>query len=215
MGTAGAGTDFDLVTVRQVHGNITVPVREGDGASEGRLQTIQGRAVLEGDGLMTGVPGILLGIQTADCVPVLVVDVKRRIVATIHAGWRGTAAGIVERGVEAMRLEYGCKSDDLVAAVGPSIGACCYTVGKEVREEFGAAFRYANELFRSSGDECRLDLWEANLRQLAQAGVEKITVIGECTACAVDAQGRRKYFSHRAEKGFTGRMLSVVGVVRE
>nr|WP_218624019.1 peptidoglycan editing factor PgeF [Granulicella sp. dw_53] len=206
---------LDLVTVRQVHGAVTVPVGEGDGAAEGRLQTAEGRAVLEGDGLRTRVPGILLGIQTADCVPVLVVDVKRRVVAAIHAGWRGTVAGIVERGVEAMRAQYGCEVGDLVGAVGPSIGVCCYAVGDEVRGKFDAAFGYAEALFREADGEVRLDLWEANRRQLAEAGVERIAVVGECTACAVDASGRRRYFSHRAEKGFTGRMLSVVGVVEE
>jgi YfiH family protein len=212
----GAGSDFSLVTVRQVHGTVSWPVREGDGAVEGRLQTAEGRAVLEGDGLMTSVPGVLLGIQTADCVPVLVVDVSRRVVAAFHAGWRGTVARIVERGVATMEVEYGSRAEDLVAAVGPSIGACCYAVGEEVRDEFGAAFGYAGELFREGGGEIKLNLWEANRRQLVEAGVkvDRIAVVGECTACAVDAAVRRKYFSHRAEKGFTGRMLSVAGVAQ-
>ena len=212
---AGVRSDFSLVTIRQVHGAAVQPVREGDGAAEGRLQTAEGKAVLEGDGLMTGVPGVMLGIQTADCVPVLVVDVKRRVVAAFHAGWRGTVARIVEQGIAAMRAEFGSQGDDLVAAVGPSIGPCCYTVGYEVLGEFGAAFGYGRELFREQGTEVRLDLWEANRRQLVEAGVrvDQIAVIGECTACAVDGSRRRKYFSHRAEKGFTGRMLSVVGVV--
>jgi copper oxidase (laccase) domain-containing protein len=111
-------------------------------------------------------------------------------------------------------VEYGSRGEDLVAAVGPSIGPCCYAVGNEVRGEFGAAFGYAGELFREVAAEMRLDLWEANRRQLMEAGVgaERIVVLGECTACALDGAGRRRYFSHRAEKGFTGRMLSVVGV---
>jgi hypothetical protein len=189
-------------------------VREEDGALEGRLQTAEGKAVLEGDGLMTDVPGVLLGVGTADCVPVLVVDVEKRVVAAFHAGWRGTVARIVERGVALMGAEYGSRVEDMVAAVGPSIGACCYTVGEEVRAEFAGQFGYAEELFSGAGA-IRLNLWEANRRQLVDAGVgeERIAMVGECTACARDDRGALRYFSHRGEKGVAGRMLNVVGVV--
>jgi hypothetical protein len=189
-------------------------VRKEDGALEGRLQTAEGKAVLEGDGLMTDVPGVLLGVGTADCVPVLVVDVEKRVVAAFHAGWRGTVARIVERGVAMMGAEYGSRVEDMVAAVGPSIGACCYTVGGEVRAEFEGQFGYAEELFSGEGA-IRLNLWEANRRQLVDAGVgeARITVVGECTACARDERGALRYFSHRCEKGVAGRMLNVVGVV--
>ncbi len=209
--TVGQSADFKMVTVRQVHGVGVQVLREGNDVFEGRLETPTGRAVLEGDGLMTGVTGVLLGIQTADCVPVLMVDVERRVVAAFHAGWRGTVAGIVEQGVAAMGQEYGSRVEDLVAAVGPSIGACCYAVGEEVRGEFRRAFGYAEELF--AGD--RLDLWEANRRQLVVAGVgaARILVVGECTGCARNEDGGRRYFSHRMEKGLAGRMLSLVGVV--
>jgi polyphenol oxidase len=213
-GEMAGNAGWPLVTLRQIHSDVVRAVGEGDGAFEGRLQTAEGAAVWEGDGLMTNVPGVLLGIQTADCVPVMVVDVEKRAVGVFHAGWRGTLARIVEGGVAAMRAEYGSKPEDLVATVGPSIGACCYSVGEEVRTGFGEGFGYVRELFREVGEESRLDLWEANRRQLVDAGVlpERITVVGECTACAVDASGRRRYFSHRGEKGFAGRMLSVVGV---
>jgi YfiH family protein len=206
-----------LVGVRQVHSGIVRVVREGDGALEGRLETAEGKAVLEGDGLITDVPGVLLGVGTADCVPVLVVDVKRRVVAALHAGWRGTVARIVERGVAMMTEEFGSRAEDLVAAVGPSIGACCYTVGEEVRAEFGAQFGYAEGLFKSGMNDggIRLDLWEANRRQLLDVGLgeTRITVVGECTACARDERGALRYFSHRGEKGVAGRMLNMVGVV--
>jgi YfiH family protein len=205
-----------LVGVRQIHSGTVRVVGERDGALDWRLQTAEGKAVLEGDGLMADVPGVLLGVGTADCVPVLVVDVEKRAVAAFHAGWRGTVAKIVENGVAKMREEYGSRVEDLVAAVGPSIGACCYTVGEEVRSEFGAEFGYAGELF-SLGDagEMRVNLWEANRRQLVDAGVgeARIAVVGECTACARDASGALRYFSHRGEKGVAGRMLNVVGIV--
>jgi polyphenol oxidase len=204
-----------LVTVRQAHGTVTQVVREADGASQGKLQTRDGKAVLQGDGLMTNVPGVLLGIQTADCVPVLVVDVRQRAVAAFHAGWRGTAARIVEHGIAAMRSEYDSKPEDLVAAVGPSIGACCYSVGEEVRHAFETEFAHGGELLGMVNGEIRLDLWEANRRQLLEAGMGagKISVVGQCSGCAVDDEGRRRYFSHRVDKGITGRMMSVVGVV--
>jgi len=207
-----------LVGVRQTHSDIVRVVRDGDGALEGRLHTEEGKAALEGDGLITNIPGVLLGMGTADCVPVLVVDGKNRAVGAFHAGWRGTVAQIVERGVAMMVDEYGSRVEDLEAAVGPSIGACCYSVGKEVHNEFHERFAYAADLFRVGVEEndakIYLDLWEANRRQLLNAGVgeERITVVGECTACEVDARGEQKYFSHRGEKGVAGRMLSVVGV---
>jgi polyphenol oxidase len=207
-----------LVGVRQVHADKVLVVGKSDGALEGRLQTAEGRAVLEGDGLITDVPGVLLAIGTADCVPVLVVDVEKKVVGAFHAGWRGTVARIVEKGVAKMSAEYGSRVEDMVAAVGPSIAACCYSVGPEVRREFGERFSYAEELFRVGGEEdledLYLDLWEANLRQLLAAGLteQQITVAGECTACSEDDRGAMRYFSHRAEKGVAGRMLNVVGV---
>jgi hypothetical protein len=124
--------------------------------------------------------------------------------------------GIVGNGIATMTAEYGSRVEDLVAAVGPSIGACCYTVGEEVRGEFGKKFGYADSLFRVGGaGEIWLDLWEANRRQLVDAGVaeERIAVVGECTGCALDENGVRRYFSHRMEKGVAGRMLNAVGVV--
>jgi YfiH family protein len=97
-------------------------------------------AVLKGDGLMTGEPGVLLGIQTADCIPVLLADRKNRAVAAFHAGWRGTLARIVENGVGRMRLEFGSKPEHLIASIGPGIGQCCYAVGEEVQQQFESQF---------------------------------------------------------------------------
>ncbi len=122
-----------LVGVRQVHSGVVRIVKAIDGPLEGRLQTAEGKAVLEGDGLVTNVAGVLLGVGTADCVPVLVIDVEKRVVGAFHAGWRGTVARIAERGVAEMIAEFGSRPEDIVAAVGPSIGPCCYTVGEEVQ----------------------------------------------------------------------------------
>jgi len=196
---------FELVTVRQVHG-VVVQVA---GRGSGPLSTPDGKAVLQGDGLVTNEPGLMLGVQTADCVPVLLADTRMRTVGAFHAGWRGTVARIVEAGVGTMGERFGSRPEDLIAAVGPSIGPCCFEVGDEV------AAAFASELVsvRSSGKP-HVDLWEANRRQLLAAGVPSsaITVLGECTVCSRTRQGRRKYFSHRAEHGVTGRMLNVIGV---
>jgi polyphenol oxidase len=212
----GEHAPSSLVTLRQVHSATVHVVKEEDGALEGKLQTAEGKAVLEGDGLMTDQRGVLLAVGTADCVPVLVVDIEKRVVAAFHAGWRGTAAKIVEHGIERMREEYRSNVENLVAAVGPSIGACCYTVGEEVRQSFEQRFRYAEELFnRQSSGGILLDLWEANQRQLLEEGVKdsQIAVVGECTACTRDEGGRLRYFSHRGEHGVAGRMLNVLEVV--
>jgi YfiH family protein len=189
----GVGGTPHGVTLRQVHGTGVVRVKRGDLPLDGGL---------EGDGLVTDVPGVLVAVQVADCVPVLVADTRRRAVGAFHAGWRGTAAGMARIGVERMQEEFGSAPEDLVAAIGPSIGVCCYEVGEEVRTAFGD-----DSLFQG----WNVDLWEANRRQLVGAGVGAVSVVGECSACAREG-GRRKYFSHRAEKGFTGRMMAAIMV---
>jgi polyphenol oxidase len=231
VGAATEGKEIlGLVTLRQIHSSLIRKVSARD------IGPVGMPAVLKGDGLMTGEPGVLLGIQTADCVPVLVADRKNRAVAAFHAGWRGTVARIVENGVGRMRLEFGSRPEHLIASIGPAIGACCYAVGEEVREQFESQFIYAPELFHEVydsdpvktkypmlfltarapghseiGPAIHLDLAEANRRQLLAAGLRKsaIFLTGQCTGCHTD-----RFFSHRTERGFTGRMMSVIGVAR-
>jgi YfiH family protein len=214
-------TKWKLVTARQVHESHILRIEAEDALAQ-RLESPEGKAVLEGDGMVTDSSGVLLGTGTADCVPVLVVDPVRRAVGAFHAGWRGTAAGIAEHGIETMRREYGSAPENLLAAIGPSIGACCYTVGKEVREKFVTGFPYGSELFQmwygtDGASVMRVDLWEANRRQLLNAGLrsEKITTVGECTACTLNPSGKPRYFSHRAQAGKAGRMLNVIGIADE
>jgi hypothetical protein len=219
-----------LVTLRQIHSSLIRRVSAKDVRGNGMP------AVLKGDGMMTDEPGVLLGIQTADCIPILVADRKNRAVAAFHAGWRGTLSRIVENGVGRMRLEFGSKPEDLIASIGPGIGQCCYAVGEEVRAQFESQFIYAAKLFRevydsdpvkekypmlfltarapghsALGPGMHLDLAEANRRQLLAAGLKKgaIALTGQCTGCHTD-----RFFSHRIERGFTGRMMSVIGVAR-
>ena len=224
----------DLITIRQCHTGILRQVNRADLP----LLTPDGKALFRGDALCTRDPNLLLGILTADCVPVLVADTRTHAIAAFHAGWRGTLARIVERGIGTLRRDFGSRPEDLIAAIGPSIGACCFAVGEEVRHEFESQFAYAPELFSevydsdpirekypmlfltarapghaNLGPQIHMDLWEANRRQLLDAGLRPsaISLIGHCTACTRLPDGRRKYFSHRAEQGFTGRMLSLIG----
>jgi hypothetical protein len=217
-----------LVMLRQIHSNVLVV--------GGAVSTCAGtgRSPAKGDGMMTGQPGLLLGIQTADCIPVLVADLRRRAVAAFHAGWRGTAKRIVENGIGRMRMEFGSRPEDLVAAIGPGILACCYAVGEEVVSEFESQFSYGSELFREVsctdpvrtkypmlfltqrapghspiGPSLHVDLVEANRRQLLAAGLraDAIEVVGACTHCQPEL-----FFSHRGARGRCGRMLSVIGI---
>jgi polyphenol oxidase len=216
---------FAMVTLRQIHSSLTRRVTAKDASDEARWR---------GDAMMTSEPGLMLAIQTADCIPVLIADRKKRAVAAFHAGWRGTLKRIVENGVGCMRLEFGSNPRDLVAAIGPGIGQCCYAVGEEVRSEFLSQFAYAEDLFcdvydsdpvkekypllfltarapghSDTGPSLHLDLVEANRRQLLDAGLRAnaISVLGDCTNCRTD-----RYFSYRASHGLTGRMLSVIGI---
>ena len=238
LGEVAGKSRFELVTVRQTHSGLIRVIEK----EHGPLTAPDGKAVLRGDGLITDVPGLLLGVQTADCVPVLIADRKTGGVAAFLAGWRGTLKRVVERGVGTMRLRYGSKPKDLLAVVGPSIGACCFAVGEEVKFEFMSQFAYAPELFTEVfdsdpvrdkypllfltarapghspiGPQIHLDLWEANRRQLLDAGIpaKNISVVGECTGCTRLKGGGRKYFSHRMEHGFAGRMLNVIGRTSE
>ncbi|HEX4322145.1 MAG TPA: peptidoglycan editing factor PgeF [Acidobacteriaceae bacterium] len=187
-----------LRALRQIHCNRSITAPSSADAEP-----------VEADGIMTTQPGSLLGIQTADCIPVLVVDPVKRAVAGFHAGWRGTVKSIVERGVGRMAVEFGSKPEDMIAAIGPGIGSCCYTVGGEVEGRFAANFTYAEELFERCGEDLFLDLIEANRRQLLAAGLaaESISIVGGCTACYPEL-----FFSHRASGGNTGRMMAAIGI---
>ncbi len=214
-----------LVTLRQIHSAI-VRGAGGDG----------GVAGLAGDALVGARPGRLLGIKTADCLPVLLVDERRRAVAAIHGGWRGLARRVVEKSAGEMRRRFSTRPADLHAAIGPGIQACCFEVGPEVLEEFCSQFVDALEFCRAEapnpaevvlprqgpggghpvmrdlhGPPGRVDLAGAARRQLLAAGLhpDRIYNAGLCTAC--DAA---RFFSWRRQGEAAGRMLSVIGVRR-
>jgi len=223
----GAGESlWPLITLRQIHSDIIHCVDSiPDSANKQRLV---------GDGLLTATPGLLLAVQTADCLPVILVDPKRRTVGVFHAGWRGTVKRIVEKGVGEMFRCFGSRPRDLKAAIGPGIQSCCYTVGEEVRTKFESQFAYTPSLFREVKEidpvrekypllfltarapghgelpkKIFLDLVEANRQQLLAAGVSKQSIETSplCTNCHTDL-----LFSYRAERGKTGRMMGAAGI---
>ena len=213
-----------LITLRQIHSDIIHSIDAPPPAP------------LTGDGLITATPGLLLAIQTADCLPVILVDPKHRAVGVFHAGWRGTVKRIVEKGVGEMLRHFGSRPRDLKAAIGPGIQGCCYEVGEEVRIKFESQFAYAASLFRELKESnpvhdkypllfltarapghsedmlpkrLFLDLVEANRQQLLAAGLAKknIETSPLCTNCNTDI-----LFSYRGEKGRTGRLMGVAGI---
>jgi polyphenol oxidase len=198
--------DWSLALCWQTHGSDVRAVRAGDplpdAADDERC-----------DALTTDRPRVLLGVKTADCVPVLLGDPRAGACAAVHAGWRGTAAGVVARAVARLAEEYGARPENLIAAVGPAALQCCYEVGPEVVEIFKTNFAEdAPAIFAPTRDgRARVDLHEANRRQLLRAGVAagNVHLAPFCTICRADL-----FFSYRREKplhGRTGRLLGVVG----
>jgi polyphenol oxidase len=214
-------TPWTLITLRQIHSDIIHLVNEAPPQTP------------TGDGLITATTGLLIAIQTADCLPVIVGDPRQHAVGVFHAGWRGTVKRIVEKGVGEMQRWFGSRPRDLRAAIGPGVHSCCYEVGEEVRAKFESQFAYAGGLFHELKDsdpvrekypllfltarapghsdlpiKLFLDLVEANRRQLLDAGVlaKNITASPLCTSCRTDL-----LFSFRKERGVTGRMLAVAG----
>ena len=213
---------WPVATVRQIHSDLihcvdSVPDKP-----------------LAGDGLITKTPQLLLGILTADCIPVIVVDTKKHAVGVFHAGWRGTVKRIVEKGVGQMQQFFGTNPRNIKAAIGPGVHNCCYTVGEEVRTQFETQFAYADKLFHETKDSdpirdkypllfltkrapghselpsnLFLDLVEANRSQLIDAGVSAKNIESSplCTSCRTDL-----LFSHRKENGATGRMMAAAGI---
>lgn len=234
---------FALASLRQVHSASVYQVRR---AASGQLEygfcgcfgTGQaGAGPFAGDALITGEAGVLLAIRTADCLPLILVDPKQRVVAAIHAGWRGALARIVEKTVGEMRRLYGSRPQNVVAVMGPSIRACCYEVRDEVVDAFRGRFVHAEKFFRkvigSPESQSRepvlaflsmrppghddtaprlsihLDLTEVARDQLRSAGLapRHIGVVDFCTACRTDL-----FYSHRREGSRTGRLMTVIGM---
>ncbi len=187
-----------LITVMQVHGETIVTV---DQENYNKVMT------LEADALVTNTPGIAIGVETADCVPILLIDPLTPAVGAVHAGWRSTVRKIVQKSVTSMRDEFGSEPSRIIAAIGPAIGPECYEVDEPVMGPVQEAFPFWQEVATPRGnDRWGLDLVKANRIELVEAGLAEsnIHALGMCTSCRRDL-----FYSFRAE-GRTGRMLSVV-----
>lgn len=188
-----AGTDVPVLRVRQVHGTRVVTAAAGGEAPEA-------------DGLVTASPATRVGVVTADCAPVLLVAPRRHVVAAVHAGWRGAAAGIVDEAMAHLRRAFGVEPGDVRAAIGPAIGGCCYEVGAEVRAAFARRSGDATAAaWRVAGDRLMLDLRAAVAALLARAGVHDPAIVGPCTRCTP------AYCSYRRDGPGCGRQMSFIG----
>lgn len=187
-----------VVTVHQVHGDRIVSVDESN------YRTM---AAVQADGMITKTPGIAIGVETADCVPVLLYHPGARVAAAVHAGWRSTVQMIVQKAVRRMEAEFGAAAGQMIAAIGPAIGPECYEVDDPVMGPLREAFPFWKELVLERGPgRWGLDLVKANRLELERIGLEQRNVhaLAQCTACRPDL-----FYSFRAE-GRTGRMLSVI-----
>ena len=188
-GWAGAG----IVRLKQIHSNRVV-----DAGS------LSPDAIDEGDALIAAHPGKLLCIRTADCIPILIADPRSHAVAAVHAGWRGTVADVAGATILSMRRLFGATLGDLLAAIGPGIGPCCFEVGPEVSAQFRVIFPERDDL----GIHTSIDLAEANRRKLIGAGLapENIVSDGRCTRC-----DRAFFHSWRRDGPAAGRMTAAIG----
>jgi YfiH family protein len=160
------------------------------------------------DIIFTDRPEVTLFMRFADCVPIFLYDQSRGVVGLVHAGWLGTVRGAVSEAIHGMTKCYGSKPADILSAIGPSIGVDHYEIGQDVQTQIEQVFGSdARQLMQKRGENTYLDLWETNRIQLLQSGVEQIEVAGLCTACNL-----HDWFSHRAEKGKTGRFGALIAL---
>jgi YfiH family protein len=183
-----------VATPRQVHGSRIAAVTVENAGTE----------IPNTDGLVTNIPGVALLLRFADCQPILLYDPDNHALGLIHAGWRGVAQAIARRAVERMQEAFGSEPKHLIAGLGPAIGPCCYTVGQNVASAMSYALPDWHQVISQEGDSWQLDLSAANTQHLEAEGVKKVEQAQFCTACHPEI-----FFSHRAEKGRTGRFAVV------
>jgi YfiH family protein len=190
-----------FVVANQTHSNNITVIKEMETKGWNTLED----AVSDSDALITDLPGVMLVILTADCVPILLYDRKKKVAAAVHAGWKGTCSQIVLKTVEKMLEVYGSDPADILAGIAPSIGKCCY----EVDEDVAKHFIEIPGVLSQKGEKYMLDLPAVNHYQLLKAGLheENIELSGVCTACEVDS-----FFSYRKEQGCSGRFMSLIGI---
>lgn len=188
-----------IFTVSQVHSDRVIVIDKPDATPE---ETKTRKA----DAVITNIKGITIGILTADCVPILLYDHRNGVIAAIHAGWKGTAQKIAKKTVNAMNERFGTEPQDITAAIGPAIGLCCY----KVQDDVVMAVGHIDKVTKPCEFHWCLDLAKANHLELEEAGVAEIDSSGLCTSCNFHL-----FYSHRKEKGLTGRQLSLIGILSQ
>lgn len=197
----------DVVMSRQEHHKN---IRNVTAADRGKGVTRE-RDYDDFDGLLTDEPGLVLCTQYADCVPLLFADPVRRVIGTAHSGWKGTVQQIGRETVERMVSDYGCRREDIVAGIGPSIGPCCFEVDEPVYTQFAAMNVWDEDCVRRApNDKFFIDLWAVNRRILLAAGLreEHLSVTDLCTRCRPDV-----FWSHRATGGVRGSLAALISIV--
>ncbi|MFO7998228.1 MAG: peptidoglycan editing factor PgeF [Bacteroidales bacterium] len=202
-----AATRIDILRftcANQCHsGNVVIV----DESSRGKGSVDKESAIPNTDGMITNVERICLGVQIADCVPILLYDPKERVIAALHSGWKGALRKIAARAVEKMIQSYGSKAENILAGLGPSNGPCCYEVGPEVVHETETALGSTRGVIKPAGKQGKFifDQWQANTMQLLEMGLQKnhIEVAELCTQCHSET-----FFSSRADSGVTGRFMA-------
>ncbi len=193
--------EIHFIVANQTHSDHIKVIK----ALENRGWHSQSDAVEDCDALITDRKNLVVTVLTADCVPILLYDPKKRVIAAVHAGWKGTKARIVFKTVEKMHEEFGSDPGDILAGVAPSIGRCCYEVGEDVAQHFSDR----PEAYTKVGEKYMLDLPYINKYQLLKTGLSEanIEMSGICTACETE-----RFFSYRKEQGCSGRFMSMIGM---
>ncbi|MEN6374296.1 MAG: peptidoglycan editing factor PgeF [Smithella sp.] len=195
-----------FLVLNQVHGDGILVV----GAERSHISS---QSELSYDAIVTSRPGLAICIKTADCVPVFIVDKAKKVIAAVHAGWKGTALAISAKVIRLMRERYGSLPQDILAAIGPSIGLCCYEVDNTTAEAFRAQKNQESFLFPKAAKSNKwvVDLPEANRRQILDCGIPAANIesSGYCTMC-----NQNIFFSHRGSGGITGRQINFM-MIRE
>jgi YfiH family protein len=194
----GFHSETEIASPHQVHG---VSVGIVDARDKGTIRPTT-------DALITQTPGVLLVLRFADCTPIMLYDPRKQVIGLAHAGWRGTVKRIAQATTKAMVNSFACRPVDIIAGIGPAIGPCCYEVGYEVANAASEASPSASGIMvRRPGGRWHFDMWMANQHQLEEMGIQQVEMAGICTACHTD-----EWFSHRAERGQTGRFAAAIGL---
>lgn len=197
------GFDPDkFVFSKQVHGTKIFYIKENFNCRNDQDQ------IIDIDGLITNTPKFSLHTVYADCVPIFILDIENKAVGLAHSGWRGTVGKISEVLLKQMALEFGTKASKCLAGIGPSIGPCCFEVGKEVTESFEKVFKKSSTYLEKTYEtKDYLNLWSANIQVLLEAGIQSENIICAeiCTSCNSEL-----FYSYRRDKGKTGRMAGIM-----